>query len=112
MSRRQTGWPAVVVLLAVIVAFQVGSTSSAPSHYIAQADIPTVAPGADVLDGLAEVPFRLRGNDHCRTAFGESWTDDTTAAGGRNGCDTRFLGGFGVLPGTLQEAEFMSGTLR
>lgn len=89
MSRRQTGWLAVVVLLAVIVAFQVGSTSSAPSHYIAQADIPTVAPGTDVLDGLAEVPFRLRGNDYRRAAFGESWTDDTTAPGGRNGCDTR-----------------------
>jgi hypothetical protein len=27
-------------------------------------------------------------------------------------CDNPFLGGFGVLLDTLQEAEFMSGTLR
>ncbi|WP_369803655.1 hypothetical protein [Mycobacterium sp. NAZ190054] len=112
MSRRQTLWLAVSVLLAVIVAYQVSASSRTPSQYIAEADVPTVAPGADVLAGIAVIPGRVRGNDYRRAAFGESWTDDTSAPGGRNGCDTRFLGGFGVLLDTLQEAEFMSGTLR
>ncbi|MGV0800050.1 HNH endonuclease family protein, partial [Mycolicibacterium elephantis] len=35
------------------------------------------------------VPQRVRGHDYRRAAFGESWTDDTTAPGGHNGCDTR-----------------------
>ncbi|GAS91255.1 hypothetical protein [Mycolicibacterium brisbanense] len=46
-----------------------------------------VAPGIDVLAGIAEIPVR-------------------------DGCDTRFLGGFAVLGKTLQEVEFKSGTLR
>ncbi|ANI39226.1 HNH endonuclease family protein [Mycolicibacterium vaccae] len=89
MNRRQTLWLALSVLLAVIVAYQVSATSPAPSEYIADADIPTVAPAADVLAGVIEIPARVRGNDYRRAAFGESWTDDTSAPGGRNGCDTR-----------------------
>ncbi|QZT64124.1 HNH endonuclease family protein [Mycolicibacterium austroafricanum] len=89
MSRRHTLWLAVAVVLAVVVAYQVSASSQDPSQYIAEADIPTVAPGADVLAGIAEVPDRVRGNDYRRAAFGESWTDDTTAPGGHNGCDTR-----------------------
>ncbi|WP_396837034.1 hypothetical protein [Mycobacterium sp. ITM-2016-00317] len=112
MNRRQTLWLTLSVLLAVIVAYQVTATSPVPSQYIADADIPTVAPTADVLAGIVEIPARVRGNDYRRAAFGESWTDDTSAPGGRNGCDTRFLGGFGVLPWALQEAEFTSGPLR
>jgi hypothetical protein len=53
------------------------------------ADVPVVAPGVDVLAGIAENPQRIRGNDYRRAAFGESWTDDNTAPGGHNGCDTR-----------------------
>ena len=89
MSRRQTLWLALAVVLAVVVAYQVSVSSDGPSQYIAEADIPTVVPGADVLAGIAEIPDRVRGNDYRRAAFGESWTDDTTAPGGRNGCDTR-----------------------
>ena len=89
MSRKQTLWLAVAVVLAVIVAYQVSATSGSPSRYIAEADIPTLAPGADALAGIAEVPVRVRGNDYRRDAFGESWTDETTAPGGHNGCDTR-----------------------
>lgn len=89
MSRKRGLWSAVAATLAVIVAVQVTSTSQDPSQYIAQADIPTVTPGADVLVGIAEIPARVRGYDYRRDAFGESWTDDTTAPGGRNGCDTR-----------------------
>jgi hypothetical protein len=56
---------------------------------VAGADIPTVAPGADVLAGVAVVPARARGFDYRRAAFGDSWTDDNSAPGGHNGCDTR-----------------------
>ncbi|MGB2920556.1 MAG: HNH endonuclease family protein [Mycobacterium sp.] len=89
MSRRQVLWAMVVATLAVIVAVQVTSTSQSHSGVIAQADLPTVTPGADVLAGVAEIPGRVRGYDYRRDAFGESWTDETTAPGGRNGCDTR-----------------------
>lgn len=89
MSRKRILWLTVAAALAVTVAIQVTSTSRSPSELIAQADIPTVAPGVDVLAGVAEIPERVRGFDYRRDAFGDSWTDDTTAPGGRNGCDTR-----------------------
>lgn len=89
MSRKRVLWLAVAATLAVIVAVQVTATSQDPSHYIAQAEIPTVTPGADVFVGIPEIPARVRGYDYRRDAFGESWTDDTTAPGGGNGCDTR-----------------------
>jgi uncharacterized protein DUF1524 len=89
MSRKQILWSVVAATLAMIVAFQVTSTSQQSSRFVAQADIPTVAPGVDVLAGVAEIPARVRGYDYRRDAFGESWTDDTTAPGGHNGCDTR-----------------------
>ncbi|MCH9666772.1 MAG: HNH endonuclease family protein [Actinomycetia bacterium] len=89
MSRTRILWLAVAAALAVIVAIQVTSTSRSPSQLIAQADIPTVAPGVDVLAGVAEIPARERRYDYRRDAFGKSWTDDTTAPGGYNGCDTR-----------------------
>ena len=89
MSRTRVLWLAVAVALAVFVAYQVTQDAGRPSEYVAQADIPTVAPGVDVLDGIAEIPDRVRGYDYRRDAFGEAWTDDTTAPGGNNGCDTR-----------------------
>jgi hypothetical protein len=58
-------------------------------QFIANADVPIVAPGTDVLAGVAEIPLRVRGHDYRRAAFGEAWTDDNTAPGGHNGCDTR-----------------------
>ena len=89
MSRKHILWLSVAVALAVVVAYQVSATGSRPAEYIARADIPTVAPGVDVLDGIAVIPDRVKGYDYRRDAFGESWTDDTTAPGGHNGCDTR-----------------------
>ena len=89
MSRKQTLWLAIAAMLAVVVAYQVTSTSHTPTEFIAEADIPTVAPGTDVLAGIAEIPARVRGHDYRRDAFGESWTDETSAPGGHNGCDTR-----------------------
>ena len=89
MSRKQILWLAVAAALAVIVAVQVTWMSRSPSRLIVQGDVPTVAPGIDVLAGVAEIPARVRGYDYRRDAFGESWTDDTTAPGGHNGCDTR-----------------------
>ncbi len=89
MTRRQQLWLAIAAVLAIVVAAQVTSATQGPSHFIAQADIPTVAPGVDVLAGVGEIPARVRSRDYHRDAFGESWTDDTTAPGGHNGCDTR-----------------------
>jgi hypothetical protein len=78
------------VALAVLVAVQVTTEPGAGSaRYVAQADIPTVAPGVDVLAGIAEIPVRAPGYDYRRNAFGDSWDDDNDAPGGRNGCDTR-----------------------
>ena len=89
MSRNRLLWLALAVLLAVVVAFQVTATSGERAEFVAQADIPTVAPGVDVLAGIAEVPVRIRSYDYRRDAFGDSWTDDNPAPGGHNGCDTR-----------------------
>jgi hypothetical protein len=89
MSRNRLLWLALTVALAVVVAFQVMTTSGERTPFVAQADIPTVAPGVDVLGGIAELPLRIRSHDYHRDAFGDTWTDDNPAAGGHNGCDTR-----------------------
>jgi hypothetical protein len=89
MSRTRLLWLAVVVALVVLVAYQVVGSSEERAQFVAQADIPTVAPGVDVLAGIAEVPVRIRGHDYRRDAFGDTWTDDNPAPGGHNGCDTR-----------------------
>ena len=89
MTRTRLLWMAVVVAIAVVVAWQVIGSSGERAQFVAQADIPTVAPGVDVLAGIAELPVRIRGYDYHRDAFGDSWTDDNPAPGGHNGCDTR-----------------------
>lgn len=88
MSRKQLLWLLAFVAIAVVVAVQV-TTSSQHGQFIARGDIPTVAPGVDVLAGIAEMPVRTRGYDYRRDAFGDTWTDDNPAPGGHNGCDTR-----------------------
>lgn len=77
---------ALTVLVAVQVSIEPGTDSS---RFVAEADAPTVAVGADILAGVPEIPSRVRGHDYRRDAFGESWDDDNDAPGGRNGCDTR-----------------------
>jgi hypothetical protein len=89
MSRRRLLWLAIAVVLAVVVAYQVTASAQRADEFSAAADIPTVAPGTDVLAGIAELPKRIHGNDYRRAAFGEAWTDDNDAPGGHNGCDTR-----------------------
>jgi hypothetical protein len=89
MTRTRLLWLAVVAALAVAVAYQVVGSSGHRADFVAQADIPTVAPGVDVLAGIAEVPARIRSYDYRRDAFGDTWTDDNPAPGGHNGCDTR-----------------------
>jgi hypothetical protein len=89
MSRNRLLWLALAVALAVVVAVQATTTSGDRTQFIAQADIPTVAPGVDVLAGIAEVPARIRNYDYHRDAFGDTWTDDNPAPGGHDGCDTR-----------------------
>ncbi|MFI5507327.1 HNH endonuclease family protein [Mycobacterium sp. NPDC051804] len=89
MNRRYLLWLVAIVSIAVLVAIQVTNSSINRSQFIASADIPTVAPGVDVLAGVAQIPLRIRGYDYRRDAFGDSWTDDNSAPGGHNGCDTR-----------------------
>ena len=86
---KRWAWLAAGVLLAVVVAIQVMASAGHSGRFVAAADVPVVAPGVDVLAGIAEIPQRIRGNDYRRAAFGDSWTDDNTAPGGHNGCDTR-----------------------
>ncbi len=112
MSSRRVGWLVAAVVLAVIVAVQVTLGTRQPDHVVALADAPTIQPGVDVLAGVAEVPVRVRLGDYRRAAFGEAWDDDNSAPGGHNGCDTRFLGGFGVLSEALQNVRFKPRTLR
>jgi hypothetical protein len=81
-------WLIVGVVLAVVVAVQVTMVDRS-SRFVADADVPTVAPGVDVLADVAMIPVRVRSHDYRRAAFGEAWTDDTSAPGGHNGCDTR-----------------------
>jgi hypothetical protein len=90
MSRKRLMWLALAVALTMVVAYQtVASANERAAWFVAQADVPTVASGVDVLDGVAEVPIRIHGFDYRRAAFGDSWTDDNSAPGGHNGCDTR-----------------------
>lgn len=90
MKRSTQAWLAVVAALSVLVAYQVVSESrDSDRAFVAQADIPTVAAGSDVLAGILVLPNRIRSGDYRRDAFGDAWDDDNDAPGGRNGCDTR-----------------------
>ena len=89
MNRKYLMWLVAFVSIAVFVAVQVTNSSINRSQFIASADIPTVAPGVDVLAGIAQIPLRIRSYDYRRDAFGDSWTDENPARGGYNGCDTR-----------------------
>ena len=86
---KKPSWLIAFVVLAIVVAVQVGLVSQRTPQVIARADVPIVAPGTDVLAGISEIPVRIHGHDYRRAAFGDSWTDDSTAPGGHNGCDTR-----------------------
>ncbi|ODQ92161.1 HNH endonuclease family protein [Mycolicibacterium holsaticum] len=89
MNRKRFLWLAAIVALAVLVAVQTSTSTGQRIPSAAETDVPTVVPGADVLAGIAVLPQRVRGHDYRRAAFGDSWTDDNTAPGGHNGCDTR-----------------------
>lgn len=84
-------WLVAAVVLAVVVAIQVG-TADEPAAVADGPDgavVPTVAPGTDILAGVAVIPRRVRDPNYRRAAFGEPWTDETSAPDGHNGCDTR-----------------------
>jgi uncharacterized protein DUF1524 len=89
VNRKRLLWLLAIVGIAVLVAVQATESSINRSQFIASADIPTVAPGVDVLAGIALIPLRIRSYDYRRDAFGDSWTDENPAPGGYNGCDTR-----------------------
>jgi hypothetical protein len=91
MNRKALLWLSAVAVLALVVAYQVVTSSAGDraEQFAAQADVPTVQPGTDVLAGIPVVPARIRRYDYRRPAFGDPWTDDNDAPGGHNGCDTR-----------------------
>lgn len=80
---------AVVVALVIACQAEMSIWSHHSDAFVAQADTPTVAPGTDVLAGIAVISARIHGYDYRRAAFGENWTDDNDAPLGHNGCDTR-----------------------
>jgi hypothetical protein len=82
-------WLLAAVAIAILVAVQVTTATGRGSRFVADADVPTVAAGVDILAGIPLIPARVHGNDYRRAAFGDAWTDDNTAPGGHNGCDTR-----------------------
>lgn len=90
MRRTSLLWLVAAAVLAVVVAVQVVVAAGDRDSLAQAADAPpTVAPGVDVLAGIAVIPARIRGYDYHRAAFGDAWDDDNAAPGGRNGCDTR-----------------------
>ncbi|CAJ1500695.1 HNH endonuclease family protein [[Mycobacterium] kokjensenii] len=90
VNRKTLLWLAVAAVLAVIVAYQTVSSVGHRSRALAaQAGMPTVVPGTDVLAGITVVPTRTHRYDYRRQAFGDAWDDDNDAPGGHNGCDTR-----------------------
>jgi hypothetical protein len=91
MNRKALLWLSAVAVLALVVAYQVVTSSAGDraEEFAARADVPTVQPGTDVLAGIPVVPTRIRRYDYRRPAFGDPWTDDNDAPGGHNGCDTR-----------------------
>jgi hypothetical protein len=91
VKRKMIWWLAAVTVLALLVAYQTLGSSAArhAEEFAARADVPTVAPGADVLLGVNVVPKRSHRFDYRRSAFGDAWDDDNDAPGGHNGCDTR-----------------------
>jgi len=89
MRHRSLSWLSGITALSVIVAAQVVSSAGDTQSLVARADVPTVAPGSDVVAGITVVPQRIRGYDYHRAAFGDAWDDDNDAPGGHNGCDTR-----------------------
>jgi Protein of unknown function (DUF1524) len=91
MKGRTLLWLSAIAMLAVLVAYQAVATSvgQRAQEFAARADVPTVQPGVDVLNGIVVVPIRIHRYDYRRAAFGDAWTDDNDAPGGHNGCDTR-----------------------
>jgi Protein of unknown function (DUF1524) len=90
MNRKVLLWLSAAAVLAVLVAYQtLGSSAAKRAAVAARADVPTVAPGADVLAGITVLPQRIHRYDYHRSAYGDAWDDDNDAPGGHNGCDTR-----------------------
>jgi hypothetical protein len=90
VNRKVLLWLSAIAVLAVLVAYQTLDSAAAKRDEVtARADVPTVAPGTDVLAGVGVVPQRVHRYDYRRAAFGDAWDDDNDAPLGHNGCDTR-----------------------
>ena len=62
MSRKRLALLAVAVTLAIVVAYQTVASAERAASFVAQADAPAVAPGVDVLAGMAQIPLRVAGS--------------------------------------------------
>jgi hypothetical protein len=90
VSHKTLLWLAALAALTVLVAYQtVSAAGQGNRDVVAQAGLPTVRPGTDVLAGIVVVPARMHRHDYRRPLFGDAWDDDNDAPGGHNGCDTR-----------------------
>lgn len=58
------------------------------------------------LSTIKTVPSRTAVSNYSRSQFGPAWTDDNTALGGHNGCDTRN----DILKSSLTNVVFQSGS--
>jgi hypothetical protein len=71
------------------------ATPSVPPHVSRTTSTPIGSPGTGsagtALATLGSLPVRGRApkTGYSRSRFGQAWTDDVTADGGHNGCDTR-----------------------
>ena len=83
------------VLLALAACTGPGVQDSPPVRVAPSSSAPpgssAAASSATALAALAALPVKGRApkTGYSRAAFGPAWTDDTTADGGHNGCDTR-----------------------
>ncbi|MFK0047913.1 HNH endonuclease family protein [Streptomyces sp. NPDC090741] len=77
---------AAVLLLAAALT----SCSTGPDSSASPADNAPAAATTDAGSALAALPVKAQKNGYDRTAkFGTAWSDDSTAPGAKNSCDTR-----------------------
>ena len=87
-GRRRLILSGAAAVLAVVTQ-TVTPPTEGPSISAAETDLPATTTGLDVLSDIPVAPYRAGRGDYRRAAFGEPWTDDNDAPGGRNQCDTR-----------------------
>lgn len=116
MRIRRSGWVAIAAAIVGAATWLhptlVHDVTTAPSYAEPAAvsgDVAALLHQVRVIDRLPAVDGYDRGcgkGEGC--VFGPAWNDPSD----RSGCDTRFLGGFGVLSETLRKVPFTPRTFR